>query len=113
LTLLLSVLLLLSILLREWIHGRLSSALLLLLVLLLLLLLLLLHHVVLSFLRPTHLLLLLLLLLRAFVGAPRLSEVGLRQMTLSQLARSEQMRRVVALILVAVLGVIHDFCFVV
>jgi len=112
LTLLLSVLLLLSILLREWIHGRLSSALLLLLVLLLLLLLLLLHHVVLSFLRPTHLLLLL-LLLRAFVGAPRLSEVGLRQMTLSQLARSEQMRRVVALILVAVLGVIHDFCFVV
>jgi len=85
LTLLLSVLLLLSILLREWIHGRLSSALLLLLVLLLLLLLLLLHHVVLSFLRPTHLL----LLLRAFVGAPRLSEVGLRQMTLSQLARSE------------------------
>jgi len=110
LTLLLSVLLLLSILLREWIHGRLSSALLLLLVLLLLLLLL--HHVVLSFLGPTHLLLLL-LLLRAFVGASRLSEVGLRQMTLSQLARSEQMRRVVALILIAVLGVIHDFCFVV
>jgi len=96
LALLLRVLLLLSVLLSEWIH-RLSLLLLSsLLVLLLLLLLLLLHHVVFSFLRST----LLLLLLSAFVGAPRLSEVWLRQMSLTQLARRQHVCCVVALVLI-------------
>jgi len=98
LALLLRVLLLLSVLLCEWIHRWLLSLWLLLssLLILLLLLLLLLHHVVFSFLRSTHLL----LLLSAFVGAPRLSEVWLRQMSLTQLTRRQHVCCVVALVLI-------------
>merc|ERR1719283_300502 len=95
LTLLLSVLLLLTVLLSKWIRGWLLT--LLSSLLLLILLLLLLHHVILAFLRTTDLLL---LLLSAFVGASRLSEVGLRQMSLPQLTRRQQMCCVVALVLI-------------
>lgn len=95
LTLLLSVLLLLTVLLSKWIRGWLLTLLSSLLLLILLLLLLLLHHVILSFLRTTDL-----LLLSAFVGASRLSEVGLRQMSLPQLTRRQQMCCVVALVLI-------------
>jgi len=94
---LLADLLLLAVLLGEGIRRRLLPLSSLLILLLLLLLLLLLHDVVFSFLGAAHLL----LMLRAFVAAPRLTEVGFRKMALTQLPRRLQMTRlVVALVLI-------------